>query len=479
MKGDSPSLNGLFDHPLSPLAHPKHQADKRGIVEPLPVSVNRYESSTDSLRSALDGADAFRKLEPEKRVLIKPNLVGWDPAYPIAPYGVYTTSRLVEDMIRFLKDFGVRNITIGEGSAPRGERRTKGKDLRGTALIFKALGYPYLRKKYGVRLLDFFEEPFEEIAVDDIRLRVAREALKSDFFINMPVLKTHNQTKLSLGLKNLKGCIDLKSRKLCHNAGIPLDYFCSLFAEIIQPDLTVLDGIYGLEKGPYYLGTAHRMDVLVASQDPLAVDVMGAVVMGFNPAEVDHIALYGRRHDRSLELGLFPLTGNSPEEFARPMQWDFAWREDDSGPRAWDKLGIRGIRMPKYDQSLCTGCSALYNPLLMLLASCHTGKPFEGIEVLTGKRMEPAGGFKKTLLFGNCMIKKNLKNPRIQEAVPVKGCPVAMEEIIGRLKDMGLDPKLEFLARFRHSLAHRYDGDSAFEPDHYFMPGAEGRPSPP
>ena len=104
------------------------------------VSINKYESSPDSLAKAIEEAKGFEKLQTKHQVLIKPNLVGWDPVYPIAPYGVYTTSRLVEDMVTLLKDYGVKDIIIGEGSAPRGEK--KKDQLVGTRLIFSALGYP-------------------------------------------------------------------------------------------------------------------------------------------------------------------------------------------------------------------------------------------------------------------------------------------------------------------------------------------------
>ena len=437
------------------------------------VSINKYESSPYSLYKAIKAAKGFEKLKTSERVLIKPNLVGWDPVYPIAPYGVYTTSRLVEDMVILLKEHGVRDITIGEGSAPRGGK--KRDQLQGTWLIFSALGYPYLEEKYGVKLVDFFREPFEAVDFEGISLNMARSALESDFIINMPVLKTHNQTKLSLGLKNLKGCIDLKSRRMCHHESIPLDIFCSVFVEMIPPSLTVLDGIYGLEKGPYYLGTAHRMNAVVLSRDPLAVDVSGAILAGFHPSSVEHILLYAKRHNRSLDLEAFNIKGAHPNELAIPLKWDYRWREDNTGPKNWDKVGISGLSMPKYDQTICTGCSSMYNPLLMLLTSAYKGKAFEGIEVLTGKRMKPSPGFSKTILFGNCMIKKNRKDPNIKNPVYIKGCPVAMEEIIGQLECIGLEPDVHFFAEFRKSLAKRYVGNADFDPEHYFMPGATGK----
>ncbi len=437
------------------------------------VSVRNYESSPQTLAGALEDINGFEGLDPAHRVLIKPNLVGWDPEYPIAPYAVYTSSRMVEDMVILLKDYGVRDIAVGEGSAPRGEERDD-PESGGTRRIFRALGYGHLEEKYGVKLIDFIKEPFEEVDFGPFSLNMAKSALEADFLINMPVLKTHNQAMVSLGLKNLKGCIDMKSRRFCHNAVIPLHLFCSLFVEALRPSLTVLDGIYGLEKGPYYLGTAFRMNAVVASRDPLGVDMVGAYMMGFDPHTVLHLALYAERNKRSLDLESLNLKGDPPEKFRRPMKYDFVWREDDSGPRNWDRLGLSGIRMPKYDDTICTGCSGMYNPLLMLLTAAYHGEPFEGIEVLTGKRMTPSPGFEKTVLFGNCMIRKNRKDPNIKEAVYIKGCPVTLKEIVKQLKNMGIKADLEYFAKFRETLAHRYDGDPDFEPEHYFMPGATG-----
>jgi uncharacterized protein (DUF362 family) len=438
------------------------------------VSLVKYVSSPDSLAEALEYIDSFQKLGNSNRVMIKPNLVGWDPVYPIAPYGVYTTSRLVEDMIILLKERGVDDITIGEGSSHGwGE---KGKAKKGAGLIFDALGYGYLKERYGVKLIDFFDEPFKKVEVGGFELGFATSIFEADYFINMPTFKTHSQTVLSLGLKNLKGCIDIKSRRFCHNKEVPLDFFCSLFADVIRPSLTVLDGIYALEKGPFYLGTAHRTNLIMASEDILGIDALGAIIAGYEPASIEHLKSYAERHNRSLSLDTFDVKGPDPETVKRPLKFDFRWREDNSGPAFWDKSGVTGIKVPKYDKTICTGCSANFNTLLMLITAAYMKAPFEGVEVLSGKNMSPSPGFRKTVLFGNCMIKKNRKDPNIKEPVYLKGCPVNVEEIVNSLGEMGIAVDPSEYARFRESIAKRYDGDSAFEPDHYFMPGAMGDP---
>ena len=152
--------------------------------------------------------------------------------------------------------------------------------------------------------------------------------------------------------------------------------------------------------------------------------------MGFEPISLKHIELYAERHNRSLDLSSLTLVGLNPDEFTKPLKYDFSWREDNTGPKGWDRLGISGISIPKYDQTLCTGSAGRYNPLLMLITSAFKGKPFEGIEVLTGKKRKPSPGFSRTLLFGNCMIRKNRKDPNIKEAIYMKGCPPSMKEIM-------------------------------------------------
>jgi len=218
------------------------------------------------------------------------------------------------------------------------------------------------------------------------------------------------------------------------------------------------------------------MNLIIASQDPLAVDIVGAMVAGYEPASIGHLAIYAERHDRPMELDNFILNGPDPGKVGKYLKSDFDWREDDTGPSYWDKLGISGIRIPKYDKTICTGCSSMYNSLVMMITSAYKGKAFDGIEVLTGKKMRPSPGFRKTVLFGNCMIRKNRKDPNVKEPVFIKGCPVVIEEIIERLKDMGLEVDESYYSRFREAIARKYDGNPDFELDHYFMPGAMGDP---
>jgi len=80
------------------------------------VSLVKYTSSPDSLRDAIKLCNGFEHLKKTDKVLIKPNLVTWDTQIKMAPYGVFTTTRLVEDIIILLKEFGCSDISIGEST---------------------------------------------------------------------------------------------------------------------------------------------------------------------------------------------------------------------------------------------------------------------------------------------------------------------------------------------------------------------------
>jgi uncharacterized protein (DUF362 family) len=77
-------------------------------------------------------------------------------------------------------------------------------------------------------------------------------------------LKTHSMTVVSLGIKNLKGMIDIPSRKKCHNTDPAKDlhFMVAKLAEPMPPMMTLLDGIYTSERGPNIDGTMHRSNLL-------------------------------------------------------------------------------------------------------------------------------------------------------------------------------------------------------------------------
>lgn len=172
------------------------------------VSIVPYKKPVASVRQAVELAHGLAHLPSNARVFIKPNIVFWTKTVPFPKWGVITTTRVIEDMIILLKERGVDDITIGEGTVTMNP-----KDTATPAHAFGALGYDKLKQRYGIKYINIFERPFKQVDLGDgVEIGFNRDALESDYVVDLPVLKAHNQTLVSLGIKNLKGLIDIPSR---------------------------------------------------------------------------------------------------------------------------------------------------------------------------------------------------------------------------------------------------------------------------
>src|SRR5680860_1086322 len=123
-------------------------------------------------------------------------------------------------------------------------------------------GLTGLERKDSIRLVDLNEEKFVKVDCDGYELGIGESVLRADKIINVPVLKTHNQTKVSLGIKNLKGVLNRKSKKFCHNKDIDLSYIFPHIIEKLPVALTLIDGVFALAKGPGPTGKAERRNLI-------------------------------------------------------------------------------------------------------------------------------------------------------------------------------------------------------------------------
>jgi uncharacterized protein (DUF362 family) len=360
------------------------------------------------------------------------------------------------------------------------------KDTATPAHAFATLGYDTLAKRYGVKVRNVMEGRFAPVDIGGgVTLKFCAEALESDLIVDLPVLKAHNQTVLSLGIKNLKGLIDIPSRKKCHrmDPGADLHAMVARLADGLPPVFAVIDGIYSCERGPAFDGKMHRSNLLLASADVLSLDLVGARVMGYDPAAVPHLAHAARNHGRPLDLSDIEVTGETIEAVARFHAYDFDYQQDADGnwlPVPLLKQGIRGLSYPKYDLTMCTYCSGINGVVLSAIRYAWKGEPFDDVEILTGKVMAPTPGKKKTILLGKCMYQAHKDNPAINEMIAVKGCPPKPDHIVKALHraGIGVDPALfANMDQLPGFFMARYQGKPEF--DEAFFRVAEVAHEPP
>jgi len=428
------------------------------------VAIVNYENPMESVRKAVELSHGLDHLPANAKVFIKPNIVFWTKEVRFPKWGVITTSRVVEDMVVLLKERGIDDITIGEGMVTNTPR-----DRETPAHAFKTLGYNALKKRYGVKYINVFERPFDKVDLDSgIVFNFNTDILHSDFVVDLPVLKTHNQAKVSLGIKNLKGMIDINSRKKSHSADPKkdLNYHIARLANKMPPMFTLLDGIYTNERGPSFDGRIRRSNILIASADVLSADMVGAKVLGYEPSDVPHLAHAARYMQRPLDLSGIEMVGKRIEDVASFHEYDFPYVKNNTLRRSLARMGIKGLSYPKYDLSMCTYCSAINGIILFAIAQAWKGEPWDDVEVLTGKIMKPTPGKKKTILLGKCMYDANRDHPDIQEMIPVKGCPPSPKAVVKAFHKAGIkiDPAIfENIDKAPGFFMGKYKGKPEFE----------------
>ncbi len=403
------------------------------------VALIRYRSPLESVKQAVELSRGLENVKSGMRVFVKPNIVFWTQATAFPKWGVITTSRVVEDMVRLLKDKGVNDITIGEGMVVQDPR-----DFETPAHAFETLGYRILEQRYGIKTINVFQRPFEAVDLGDgITLNFNTDILNSDLVVDLPVMKAHNQTVVSLGIKNLKGTIDIPSRKKCHSPDPVknLHFMVARLADKLPPVFTLIDGIYTLERGPGPDGSMRRSNILVASNNILSADMVGTKLLGYEPHEVPHLAMAAANHKRPTDLSDVQVVGEPIEGLVRHHRYDFPYTSNENGelPLAMVKQGIQGVFYRKYDDTMCTYCSQLNGLTLTAIRFAWKGQGWNRLEILTGKRMNPTPGMQKTLLLGKCMYRKHKDNPDINERIAVKGCPPKPSDIVKALHQAGID----------------------------------------
>ena len=431
------------------------------------VAIQKFKKNNETVKRAVEKVNAFKHLPKNAKVIIKPNIVVWING-PFPKWGVITTSVIMEETVILLKEYGVNDISIAEGSLQLnpGEKHIGQKSYEG-------LGYLKLKQRYGVKLLDVWDRPFEKVEIaDGLSLKVNADLMESDFLVNLPVLKTHAQVKVSLGIKNLKGFLNVSSRKKCHNADFEkgLEYMISRLPQLLPPSATIMDGIYTIERGPSFDGKPRKSDLVIVSSNTLAADMVGAKVLGYDPCDISYLVQAAADQKLLIDFSEIAVLGEKVEDVAAFHKYTFPYNKDNTLPLNMEKMGIKGLKFHKYDSTLCTYCSPLIGMLLTIIAMSYKGEPYNDVEFLTGKRLKPSLDMKKSILVGQCMCALNKDHKGLQEIVKIKGCPPKPEEAALALKGIGIDVDPSFFSNFEMQgafMMERYKNKPEFDESYY------------
>ncbi len=159
--------------------------------------------------------------------------------------------------------------------------------------VAKANGYLPLTEALGLPIVEFHGKRYQTVSDEFNHLLLSKEAIEADVVINLPKVKSHMQLTLTMGVKNLFGCVPGKMKAWWHmEAGKDRDRFGTMLVETaraIDPNLTILDGIIGHEGNGPSGGNPRRLNLLGASADVFALDRAIIEILKVDPALVPTI----------------------------------------------------------------------------------------------------------------------------------------------------------------------------------------------
>ena len=265
----------------------------RGLVAL--VDTSKHAKLTDAVSQALELIHFDFKKEINK-IAIKPNLC----YYWKSTTGETTDPNLVEAIIEILRmKCKADDIFIVESDATAMKAK----------YAFKALGYEKLAARKKIKLLNLCENDF--LSVPNVtssiskEIRIPKILTEVDLFVSVPKLKLHSLTGLTCALKNQFGCIPIRRKVVFHNR---IHEIIALINKHIPPDLFVVDGIITSGKTP------KKLDLIMASSDPVAVDCVAAKIAGLSARRIKYIA-------ESEKIGVgstnFQCVGDNIQYFAK------------------------------------------------------------------------------------------------------------------------------------------------------------------
>jgi uncharacterized protein (DUF362 family) len=207
-----------------------------------------------------------------RKVLLKINLLlAKEPEHAVT-----THPSFVRAITRYLKEAGIVPI-IAESSGGVGT----------TEKAFKVCGISEIAKLERIELLDLEKVETQKLEFPSISssLELAKPLLEIPI-ISLPKLKTHTYMLYTGAVKNLFGALPGEWKTLAHRLARQPVKFANLLLDlylILRPKLAIMDGILAMEANGPTAGKPKKLNLILASEDSLALDFVACKIIGYNP----------------------------------------------------------------------------------------------------------------------------------------------------------------------------------------------------
>lgn len=297
---------------------------------------------------------------------------------------VCTDLRVLEGLVKILKEKGCGSVTVGEGASV---------DVTNARMAFQQTHIDEAVRRAGGEVAYLDEEEYIDIDISNAysmkQISLPKRVLDADIIVSSPKMKTHIMTLATLGIKNLWGLLKRRDKQCLHNESIHGKLID--ITRTLKPDLTIIDGLIAGEGcGPIYPNPVH-MDVIVSSTDIVAADAVASAVMGVDPFEVTTTALASKEGLGVGQLDLIEIRGKKIEEVRRYFR----------RPK-WNPIGFsRNVKI--FAGGACRFCMAQIAAALERLKRNQQLDEVNQYNVIVGYGADkPQENCGKTIIVGDC-----------------------------------------------------------------------------
>ncbi|MFX1258363.1 MAG: DUF362 domain-containing protein [Promethearchaeota archaeon] len=238
----------------------------------------------------------------EEKILINPNWVTSDHS----DTGNVTSTDVLEGIIIYLlKDAKIPSdkIIVADGGT------------YGVCESVMKLNDVFRLEEYGVKVMDLnSDERINDIKIPNPfalkSVNVAKTVMDASCIISVPSLKTHRMATTTLSMKNIMGVILPK--------GIMHSKIHQKIADLVsllrfKMKFQIIDGIIG-SSGSELGGTPIKMDLIIAGEDPVAVDRVGSAIIGYDPDKVKYLKFAEKKGLGTANLEKIEIIGTPIKE---------------------------------------------------------------------------------------------------------------------------------------------------------------------
>jgi len=246
------------------------------------ILIQKTDDRKAFVRRAFDELGLAECLKDSKSVLIKPNIVSYEP------YPTTTHPAVLEACLEYLMGRGLE-LVVGDGPA---------LDAGKSAHILERHPLKKVCRRFDVPLIDLLERKMVRKKPRRVSLELSEAAFEYDSILSLPVLKSHAICGLTGALKNQFGFLSRKERVKLHTIK-DIHKGIAALNLIVRPGFFIVDAVETLTQTNEvrHGGKRTHLGYMLAGTDPVSLDVAGLEILqtvepklaGKTPDDIPHL----------------------------------------------------------------------------------------------------------------------------------------------------------------------------------------------